>query len=67
MLYSCHKNCESCSEGGDDNKNNCDKCKPDLHFYEDKQIKNCVKDPPFENYYLDKMNDTFYECYERCG
>ena len=54
MLYSCHSNCESCSEEGDDNKNNCDKCKPDLHFYEDKQIKNCVKDPPFENYYLVK-------------
>ena len=40
-----------------------------MHFYEDKQtqIKNCVKKPPFKNYYLDKMNDTFYECYERCA
>ena len=36
ILYSCHSNCESCSEEGDNNKNNCDKCKPDLHFYEDK-------------------------------
>ena len=32
-----------------------------------KKIKNCVKDPPFENYYLNKMNNTYYEYNKRCA
>ena len=29
----CHKNCASCSRGGDDNDNQCDTCKAGLYFY----------------------------------
>ena len=69
ILYECHSKCESCSIGGDDIENNCDKCKPNLSFYKDKEtnITNCVEAPLLDNYYLDKTNNTFYECYKRCA
>ena len=69
ILYYCHENCESCSEGGDNFNNKCDKCIENYYFYEDKEthIKNCVENSPLENYYLDKTDNTFYECYKRCA
>ena len=69
ILYYCHENCESCSEGGDNFNNKCDKCIENYYFYEDKEthIKNCVENSPLDNYYLDKTDNTFYECYKRCA
>ncbi len=71
-LY-CYERCGSCTELGDENDNKCTSCARDiingefLYHFTEANPTNCITSdlqPPKS--YLDKEDNTYKSCYERC-
>ncbi|MCQ2755108.1 MAG: hypothetical protein MJ231_08725, partial [bacterium] len=60
----CYNSCSKCSGYGEESNSNCDSCKTGFYFVEGGKSKNCVEEPPGQNYY---KNETHYlKCHEAC-
>ena len=68
----CYERCEKCSKAGDSTNHNCDMCKQDengnyiYHFIYNKPGQCITEDEKPDNTTLDKDDNTYKECHERC-
>ena len=65
----CYERCASCSTAGNSTNHKCTQCKSNYHFSSVTSGK-CITEEESNtecNCYLDDKDDTFKECYERCG
>jgi hypothetical protein len=67
LFNKCYTRCATCTNGGDDSKNNCSTCLPNYYTILETPNQCYASDEKIPGYFFDVLNAKFTKCYQTCG